>query len=67
MASKLLKYFNKFSIKFKQTNQIFSTGKTSQSINGAFMIEIISNSFYESNSFFNKKRKFLSKKDIHER
>ena len=34
--------------------------------NGAFMIEIINNYFYESNSF-NIKRKFLSKKDIHER
>ena len=28
------------------------------------MIDIISNSFYESNNSFNKKRKFLSEKDI---
>ena len=35
--------------------------------NGAFIIEIINNSFYESNSSFNKKRKFSSQKDIHER
>ena len=32
--------------------------------NGAFMIDIISNSFYESNNSFNKKRKFFSEKDI---
>ena len=35
--------------------------------NGAFAIDIINNSFYESNSSFNKKRKFLSEKDIYQR